>query len=967
MSPAKPVERAGLQRTVFATAIAFAAVLQAVFFLNMMSWGDFPDRGWIALVQMGPNIVWQTRPVGEAAGLRHGDEILTLNGQSYQTLDERLALLDTEIGSQNVYEIQRGEERLTIAVTNQPLGFQRVALQSGVFWLLGLAFIGMGILVFLMKPYHGSSWAFFAMTLSLGLIVTYFAPSALYEPRWLDRVTLVMVPLLPAALLHLAVLFPQRHPYFASRKGWLAVPYLISIALAGASFALAPKPADVPIALLTGIYLYVLVSILVLLGLTLAGYRRSPSVAVRLQSLVIVTGLLIGFVAPIFELVSNLVLRVSFFPKPILFYLISLLFFPLSIGYAIVRHDLFEIDVIVRRTYGYLLSTATILGAYAITVSVLNLTVGPTDLIRSPFFSVAFILGMVFVMQPVQARIQRAVDRAFYRQQYDYRATITEVSERMTSMLDPQLVQQTLVESVVREMFLENGLLLVPGEGGTLEARVVQGDEPPLVRGQEADLDDVLRAALLEKQVPVFRHEIELAPQYEHDREAMTASFDAIGAELMLPMVYQGEVRAVLSLARKKSGKMFTREDVDLLRTLIAQGSIAMENARLFDEVAHNLKQIQLLESIKSNLSKFVPLTVQTLLEESPDATGLFEKRERDLSVMFADMTGYTRLSAELPMEQVNALIERYFGAFLAEIMRHGGDVNETAGDGLMVLFQDDDREQHARAAVRAAVGIQRLTREINAERMAENPNAPVVGMHIGVNSGVASVGVTKIQGGGGARWTYTASGPITNISARIGALGEEIAITEETHGRLDEAFAVEAVGPQALKNVPEPVMVYRVTGVAAIAELQPAAAAEPEALPTAPLSTAEEHAEGRGRFVILGVISETGSGRPLQNLIVRAFDKDLVFDDDLGHARSDANGRFEIRFTDEFFADLVERHPDIYLKIFDPSGSRELLSTKRAVRWNAGAVERFELEIPRRLMHEGGRRVPHIGTPPPG
>ena len=67
------------------------------------------------------------------------------------------------------------------------------------------------------------------------------------------------------------------------------------------------------------------------------------------------------------------------------------------------------------------------------------------------------------------------------------------------------------------------------------------------------------------------------------------------------------------------------------------------------------------------------------------------------------------------------------------------------------------------------------------------------------------------------------------------------------------------------------------------------------------------------------------------------------------------ADGRFEIRFTDEFFSDVGEKYPDIYLKIFDPSGSRELLSTERAVRWNADAIEHFAIEIPRRLANEGG------------
>jgi class 3 adenylate cyclase len=124
-----------------------------------------------------------------------------------------------------------------------------------------------------------------------------------------------------------------------------------------------------------------------------------------------------------------------------------------------------------------------------------------------------------------------------------------------------------------------------------------------------------------------------------------------------------------------------------------------------------------------------------------------------------------------------------------------------------MVLFMDDDPEKHARDAVAAALEIQRLTREINAQREGELP----IGMHIGVNSGRASVGATKIEGGVALRWTYTASGPTTNVAARMSALGEQIAITDATRQRLGDDVVVESLGPQALKNVAEPVLAYRV------------------------------------------------------------------------------------------------------------------------------------------------------------
>src|SRR5262249_9104524 len=137
------------------------------------------------------------------------------------------------------------------------------------------------------------------------------------------------------------------------------------------------------------------------------------------------------------------------------------------------------------------------------------------------------------------------------------------------------------------------------------------------------------------------------------------------------------------------------------------------------------------------------------------------------------------------------------------------GDVNETAGDGLMVIFQDPDPRRHARAAVKAALGIVRRTHEINA-KLTDLPEP--ISLHVGVNSGVATVGATKIGGRAGRRWVSTAWGPVTNVAARLAAIGEPDAIMlgPATRIRLGSEFACEDLGQQVLRNVEQPVRVFR-------------------------------------------------------------------------------------------------------------------------------------------------------------
>jgi class 3 adenylate cyclase/HAMP domain-containing protein len=235
---------------------------------------------------------------------------------------------------------------------------------------------------------------------------------------------------------------------------------------------------------------------------------------------------------------------------------------------------------------------------------------------------------------------------------------------------------------------------------------------------------------------------------------------------------------------------------------------------KTLDETLHNLrdsmKRVELLEQLKDELSKFVPESVRRMLEQNPDATEL-EKREKDVSVLFIDIAAYTRLSEQMDPRQLNRLVQRYFSSFLEIIHDHHGDVNETAGDGLMVIFQDDrSAAEHALNATRSAFAIQRRVKELNEEFA--GVFQPVF-LHMGINSGPAFVGATKLSSTAGARWTFTASGPVTNLAARVAgqAAEDEILVTASTAERIKGYFVLENLGERSLKNVDSLVQIYRV------------------------------------------------------------------------------------------------------------------------------------------------------------
>lgn len=239
------------------------------------------------------------------------------------------------------------------------------------------------------------------------------------------------------------------------------------------------------------------------------------------------------------------------------------------------------------------------------------------------------------------------------------------------------------------------------------------------------------------------------------------------------------------------------------LEQLLAQ--IKMKNLRLEETLA----RVQLLESIQSHMSKFVPKSVQDLIEDNPENPDL-NKHEKDISVLFLDIAGYTKMSENNSREKMNYLIETYFSEFLNIIVENKGDINETAGDGLMILFQDKIPKTHAINAVSAALGIHKKTQLIN--KRLKGKYKPV-SVNMGINSGIASVGSTRFKGIAGDRWTFTASGAVTNIAARVCSIATngQILVTAITSDHIKNEFKLGAPQKQILKNVRKAIQIREV------------------------------------------------------------------------------------------------------------------------------------------------------------
>lgn len=216
---------------------------------------------------------------------------------------------------------------------------------------------------------------------------------------------------------------------------------------------------------------------------------------------------------------------------------------------------------------------------------------------------------------------------------------------------------------------------------------------------------------------------------------------------------------------------------------------------------------------MNDHAEKLLHCIPQKVLAKCHDpAYRLLEKQERPVAVVFVDVEGCTRLCEDLPPNQMNELIEAYFSRFFDAVEGAGGTVNEIMGDGFMAIFDEGEIRNMTRAAVSAALTIQRQTHELNAQRP---PELDPLSVNIGIHAGIGLVGFTKFRTSSGERWTYTASGPVANIASRLCALatGGSILVSEAIEEEVKAlGYALEPLGPQKLKNVSRPVLTFRLS-----------------------------------------------------------------------------------------------------------------------------------------------------------
>lgn len=507
---------------------------------------------------------------GVAAGVPYRGRLVAVDGATARARSDVLtAVRAAPPGTPHRYGfIARDGTPSERTVASMVLGFGDWVATMGVYAVNGLAFLLTGLAVFWLRPDAPPSRGVLAFGTIWGL--TLLLAADLFTTGRLQRVYFVCEALSPAAILHLALVFPESR---RRRRGVLAATYAAALAVGLVQATAFHRDVPLLLAVNDAVYLAIAAAGVAALASLAWAALRSPSPIARRRARVVLAGAMAAFGIPLVALLAFFLLDLS-----VSFSLLTLtgFLFPLSIGWAVVRHDLFEADRLVKRALAWATLTALLALAYGATVLVAERLAAGVAVRQSPLFPIAFVLLALATIVPLRDRLQRGLDRLFARGRVSYKEAVAAAAERMPTLLARDAVVAHVVGTMRDTLFLD-GASLWERDADGLQRR----DAPaPRVAAGDPGLDALDALAR-----PLSRDEVEESPRLRDGRPALRALLAACDASLVVPLVREGRVAGLLGVAGTASGRPLSADDLDVLRTLASEAAVALGTAAAIEQL----------------------------------------------------------------------------------------------------------------------------------------------------------------------------------------------------------------------------------------------------------------------------------------------------------------------------------------------------------------------------------------------
>lgn len=397
---------------------------------------------------------------------------------------------------------------------------------------------------------------------------------------------------------------------------------------------------------------------------------------------------------------------------------------------------------------------------------------------------------------------------------------LTKVAETLIAVRPVEEVLQQVMDIVFEHINADRGFLMLTDEHDpaklipmVIKHRKQGGDQAKIT------ISKTIAEKVIKERVSILTSDAMVDSRFT---AGDSIRFHGIRSAMCAPLWNKENVIGIIFVDSLMLTNCFTLNDLDMLAALASYSAVAVERARLNQKIVAEEKK-------RERLGRFLSPQVTNRILATSESQGheLGAPEMREVSVLFADIVGFTSMSEKMSPSTVALLLNDYLSRMTDVVFKHEGTLDKYIGDAIMAVFGAPlDMPDHAARAIKTALEMRERLLEFNAERK----EGPQLRIRIGINSGKATAG----EIGSMNKREYTVLGDTVNTASRLESSVAKpmmVVVGENTFEAVKGQFEMRPLGKATLKGKEREVSVYEVVGTQGTADLTPAPGAVPSAL----------------------------------------------------------------------------------------------------------------------------------------